>query len=197
MGRPRTYDEDRVLDDAVALFRERGFDRTSIPQLIDKLGICRQALYSTFGDKRGLYLRALDRWARDEIDTKVALLTSPGSPLENARTLVRSLASFATSCPSEGCLTVSSIVQTHDDPDARAAVEEHVQRLEQALIDCLTRAQDLQELRPDAHPERLARTTIVALYGIGLLCRLPSSAPRIRDTVSTLLATLDAAAAQH
>ncbi len=71
MARPRNYDEDQVLQGAVALFRGRGYERTSVPDLIDELGICRQSLYNTFGDKHGLYLMALDRYGQLEVDTKL------------------------------------------------------------------------------------------------------------------------------
>lgn len=80
MSRPRTFDESEVLEGAVALFRERGFDGTSVPELTERLGICRQSLYTAFGDKRGLYLRALERWGEREVDPKLALLGAHGSP---------------------------------------------------------------------------------------------------------------------
>ena len=74
MSRPRTFDEDQVLEGAVDLFHERGFAGVSVPDIVDRLGICRQSLYAAFGDKRGLYLKALARWGEREVDAKVALL---------------------------------------------------------------------------------------------------------------------------
>ena len=111
MARPRTFDRDSVLEGAVEVFREKGFEATSIPDLVDRLGICRQALYNEFTDKRGLYREALERWGRREIDAKIALLSGPGSPLENVRTVVRGWAGYATACPGDGCLTARAIVE--------------------------------------------------------------------------------------
>jgi TetR/AcrR family transcriptional repressor of nem operon len=192
MARPRTFDEEEVLEGAVLAFRESGYDGVSLPQLIDRLGICRQSLYATFGDKRGLYRKALELWGRREIDAKLALLAAPGSHLENVRTVVRGWADLATRCPSEGCLTARAIVEARGDPDARAVAEAQVARLEAGFREALERAREAGELRPEVRPERLARALVTAAYGIGVLARLESSGPRIGDTVSVLLALLDA-----
>jgi TetR/AcrR family transcriptional repressor of nem operon len=193
--RPRTFDEELVLEGAVQAFREHGYEGISVPELIERLGICRQSLYTAFGDKRGLYLRALERWGRREVDAKVDLLTSQGSPLENVRTVVRSLADLALRCPGEGCLTSRGIVETHGDPEALAVLEAQVERLENAMVDALTRAAKCGELTPEARPERLARALVTVFHGIGVLARLPSSGPRIGDSVAVMLGLLEDAAA--
>ena len=195
MSRPRTFDEAKVLEGAVQAFRESGYEGTSVPDLIERLGICRQSLYATFGDKRGLYLKALELWGRREVDAKLDLLAGPGSPLENLRTVMRGWADLASRCPSEGCLTATAIVEARGSADALAVVEGQVDRLEAGFRGALERAQRAGELRPDAHPARLAGTLTSVAYGIGVLARLPGSAHRIADTVSTLLHLSDDAAA--
>jgi TetR/AcrR family transcriptional repressor of nem operon len=193
MARPRSFDETEVLEGAVAMFREQGYEGTSVPELTARLGICRQSLYKTFGDKHGLYLKVLENWGQREVDAKLALLAAPGSPLENVRTLIRGMAAMATSCPSEGCLTVTAMVENRDDAEALAIVEGQVNSLEQGFRMALENAQGLGELRPEARPARLARSLTTAVYGIGLLTRLPGSGPRIADAVSVILETLDTA----
>lgn len=195
MSRTRTFDEDQVLEGAVDLFHERGYAGVSIPDIVDRLGICRQSLYSSFGDKRGLYLRALERWGEREVDAKVALLAGNGSPLENVRTLIRGFAAMAVDCPSEGCLTVTAMVENRDDPEALAAVGTQVTRMEDAFSDALSRARDLGELSPHVSPTRLGRSLITSCYGMGLLTRLPGSNGRIADAVAVMLDLLDASAA--
>lgn len=193
MARPRNFNEDQVLDGAVALFRERGFEGISVPDLTAKLGICRQSLYKTFGDKKGLYLKALEAYGQHETDSKLALLEAEGSPLENVRTLIRGFASLATTCPDEGCLTVTAMVEARDDPEALAIVTEQVERLERGLQLALLRAQELGEIRSEVRPEQLARTLTTVIYGMGLLVRLPGSGGRIASAVSFLSESLDAA----
>lgn len=191
MARPRTFDEAEVLEGAVALFQERGYEGTSVPELTERLGICRQSLYTAFGDKRGLYLRALERWGDREIDSKVALLEAPGSPIENLRTLLRGFAAYATSCPNEGCFTVSAMVGNRAGTEALAIVARQVVRLETAYRETLERARVAGEVRADARTARLARLLITTCHGIGLLTRLPDSGPRIGDAVASLLEVVD------
>ena len=59
MGRPRGFDEATAVDAATALFCERGYDGTSVDDLVRALGVHRGSLYQAFGSKRGLWLRAL------------------------------------------------------------------------------------------------------------------------------------------
>lgn len=191
MARPKNFDENQVLEGAVALFKERGFEGTSMPDLTRELGICRQSLYSTFGDKKGLYVKALENYGQQEMAGKLALLQGPGSPLENLRTLIRGFASLATMCPSEGCLTVTALVETRNDARALAVVCQHVQSLESSIEDALGRAKNLGEIKECSDAASLARFITTSLYGIGLLVRLTDSSARIAATVAHLLETLE------
>ena len=191
MARPRTFDETEVLERAVELFRKKGFDGTSVPDLIARLGICRQSLYNAFGDKHGLFLAVLERWGVREVDAKLALLATEGSALEHVRTVVRGWAALAAQCPGDGCLTVTAIVENGGDPEALAVVERQVDRLEHGLRSALERAQAGGELQPTASPARMAQALVSSCYGLGVLSRLPGSGPRIGGAVSVLLAMLD------
>ena len=63
MPRTKDFDEHEVLDRAVELFWDRGYEATSVADLEKHLGVGRQSLYNTFGDKRELFLRSLSRYA--------------------------------------------------------------------------------------------------------------------------------------
>lgn len=190
MPRPRTFDEAEVLERAVDLFREVGYERASIPELTRQLGICRQSLYNAWGTKRGLYLAALERYGAREVDAKLATLRASGTPLAGLRALIQSWGAFGASCPTEGCLTVNAIIEAGDE-EARAAVEVEVERLEAGLVEMVQAAVDGGELEPDTPVARLARAMITTCYGIGVLGKLASSAPRLKDAVADLLERLD------
>src|SRR5919197_3165387 len=63
-GRPRSFNRDEALEGAIAVFWEHGYDATSISLLTSALGIGAPSLYAAFGDKRALFLEALDRYMR-------------------------------------------------------------------------------------------------------------------------------------
>lgn len=62
MGRPRTFDEEEILDKALQLFWHKGYANTSVQDLVDQLGINRASLYNVFGDKEGLYNQAIRKY---------------------------------------------------------------------------------------------------------------------------------------
>ena len=102
---------------------------------------------------------------------------------------------YATSCPSEGCFTVTAMVENRDDPEATEVVARQIARMEDAYRGAFTRAQAAGEIRADANIARLARTIVTTCHGIGLFSRLPGSGPRIADAVATLLDLVEQAAA--
>ena len=77
MARTKAFDEDVVLDRAVELFWDQGYEATSISDLEEHLGVGRQSLYNTFGDKRELFVQALQRYASQNRDKLVAALGEP------------------------------------------------------------------------------------------------------------------------
>src|SRR5271155_5916307 len=71
MARPREFDEGAVLDAAVLCFWSRGYEATSVRDLVEKTGITAASLYNAFGDKRALYQRALDRYVEESISGRI------------------------------------------------------------------------------------------------------------------------------
>jgi len=60
MARPRSFDESQVIQDAMLIFWQRGYELTSISELEKATGLSRISIYNAFGDKQGLFLRTLD-----------------------------------------------------------------------------------------------------------------------------------------
>jgi len=71
MARPREFDEDAVLDAAVQCFWSRGYEATSVRDLIEKTGITGASLYNAFGDKRALYQKALGHYVEGSISKRI------------------------------------------------------------------------------------------------------------------------------
>ena len=63
LGRPRTFDEKTALEAAMNTFWAKGYDGTSMKDLTSSMGVSGPSLYSTFGDKRELYLKTIDHYA--------------------------------------------------------------------------------------------------------------------------------------
>jgi TetR/AcrR family transcriptional regulator, transcriptional repressor for nem operon len=83
MARPKAFDRDRALTRALELFQAKGYEATSIQDLVDAMGIGRQSLYDTFGDKEALYRETLERYIAEGRRSVLVALESP-LPLRRA-----------------------------------------------------------------------------------------------------------------
>lgn len=80
MARPREFDEAIVLDAAIQCFWGKGFEATSMRDLIDRMGITGASVYNAFGDKRSLYRRALQHYLESSFGERVRRLESTLPP---------------------------------------------------------------------------------------------------------------------
>lgn len=99
MARPKNFDVESALDDAITVFRNHGYEGTSAQMLVEGLGIGRQSLYDTFGDKWQLYCKALRRYAISEGQAhREALATGPRA-IDGIRAMIdRVVREAATPC---------------------------------------------------------------------------------------------------
>ena len=88
MARPRGFDETVALDAAIECFRQRGYEATSVRDLTACMGIGPTSLYNTFGDKRALFVKALERYVNCTVRARLKRLESSLPPKEAVRTLI-------------------------------------------------------------------------------------------------------------
>ncbi|NLR96454.1 TetR/AcrR family transcriptional regulator [Rhizobium sp. P38BS-XIX] len=111
-GRPREFDMDSALDEALRVFSERGYYAASISELTEAMGLTAGSIYKAFGDKRGVFLAVFSRYRQVRqqlIDDTLA--TSPNAH-EKLRALVTYFADA--SCGESGrrgCLVVGSATE--------------------------------------------------------------------------------------
>src|SRR5918999_1970317 len=95
MARHKEFDRDEALQRAMEVFWSRGYEAASVGELVKRMGINRQSLYDTFGDKHSLYLQALDRYREVEGRKMFELLERPGSVKRALRQLFGSVVECA------------------------------------------------------------------------------------------------------
>lgn len=193
MARTKEFDPDIALQRALELFWERGYEGTSMADLVAHLGVARASLYATFGGKRDLYLRALERYAQLMDPRVVEALSRPGPVLPAVRALVRSFAEeSADDQGGRGCMVVNTAVELGPrDPAAARLVEASWSHLEAVLTSALTRARIQGELPESREPRALARMLLVLMQGMRVLGRAPGGAARLRDAAGQALSLLD------
>ncbi|ELS53039.1 TetR/AcrR family transcriptional regulator [Streptomyces viridochromogenes] len=194
MARTKEFDPDAALQSALELFWQRGYEATSMADLVEHLGVGRASLYATFGNKHELYLKALDRYERAGFTPIVRELSQPGPALPAVRSVVRR---YATEAADEqlrlhGCLVTNTAAELapHDRAAARQ-VERNWDQLETVLHSALVRAQAQGELPAGRDPLTLARMLLVLLQGLRVVGKASSDPARVRDAAEQALALLD------
>ncbi|MFJ6700664.1 TetR/AcrR family transcriptional regulator [Streptomyces sp. NPDC091272] len=194
MARTKEFDPDAALQSALELFWRRGYEATSIADLVEHLGIGRASIYATFGSKHGLYLLAMDRYAETRDPLLLAELSQPGPALPAVRAVVRRFAAEAGS-PQErlnGCFVTNTAAELapHDAAAARR-VQTSWERIETPLHSALVRAQAQGELPDDRDPRALARMLLVLLQGVRVVGKASDDPARVRDAAEQALTLLD------
>lgn len=192
MARTKEFDPDAVLQKALELFWERGYEATSMADLVEHLGIARASIYTTFGGKHDLYLKALDRYLQTRDPDLVEMLSQPGPVLPAVRALVELYAhDSAYGDRRWGCMVVNAAVEVvPSDPQAARRVAASWDTLETVLTSALTRARAQGEIPEQKDPRALARFLLVLLQGIRVLGRAQADPGRVRDAAAQALSIL-------
>ncbi|MFF4381306.1 TetR/AcrR family transcriptional regulator [Kitasatospora sp. NPDC001547] len=192
MARTKEFDPDAALQAALELFWERGYEATSMADLVERLGIARASVYATFGSKHELYLRALERYCEQSDSARLDELSQPGPALPAVRAMVRHYATADGPERRIGCFVTNTAVElAAHDPAAARRVEASFDRLETLLTGALVRAAAQGELPAGREPRALARMLVVLLQGIRVVGKTADGAPRARDAAEQALALLD------
>ncbi|WP_329116954.1 TetR/AcrR family transcriptional regulator [Streptomyces sp. NBC_01465] len=194
MARTKEFDPDAALQSALELFWQRGYEATSMADLVEHLGIGRASIYATFGNKHELYLKALDRYGEMRDPQLIAELSQPGPALPQVRSMFRRFAaeSMADTSRLAGCLVSNTAAELgpHDAACARR-VERSWDHLETLLHAALARAQAQGELPADRDPRAIARMLLVLAQGQRIVGKASSDPARVRDATEQALALLD------
>lgn len=194
MARTKEFDPDAALQSALELFWRRGYEATSMADLVEQLGIGRASLYATFGNKRELYLKALDRYNGQRDPGLLRELSQPGPALPAVRTVVRRFAAESSTdeLRLSGCFVTNTATElgTHD-PAAARRVEASWNHIETLLHSALTRAQAQGELPADRDPRMLARMLLVLMQGMRVVGKASQDPNRARDAAEQALTLLD------
>jgi TetR/AcrR family transcriptional regulator, transcriptional repressor for nem operon len=182
LARSKEFEETEVLDKAMRLFWDQGYEKTSMSELVEHMGIHRKSIYDTFGDKHMLFLKAFNRY-KEKIG---ATLTSGVKRSATAMEALRFYFDFMIrtnvdeNLPS-GCLSVNSAVELATrDSDVDAQCTRAFMLLEEDLKDIIYMGQQNGEFTSDYEAQELAEYLHNVLIGIRVLARTSASKEKLQ-----------------
>jgi len=179
-------------------FWESGFEGSSMQNLVDRMGISRQSLYDTYGNKRDLFEAALTRYREEIIEPKLAELADASrSPTELIRRYLKSIADGGEQMPI-GCLIVRTATEIPvDDSEIGSILDDCVKTAKRMLQQVIERGQRSGEFDSGRSSRDLAATVIAAGMGLHVMRRLPGQGRDVRPPIDSIMTGLRASATQH
>jgi AcrR family transcriptional regulator len=192
-GRPREFDIDAALDAAMALFIERGYAAAAISDLSAAMGLTAGSIYKAFGDKRGVFMAALERYT----STRDVRIADHLSDAANGRErLQRLIDYYAGNSHGEsgrrGCLVIGSARDLAlFDPDLQARIEKAVSVRESLILDTIRNGQSNGSIPGHLDAEATARALLCLLYGMRVIGKTGRSEAEMRAIAATAMKLLD------
>lgn len=191
MARVKEFDEDEVLLKAMRLFWEQGYEKTSINDLVERMGIHRRSLYDTFGDKHQLFLKAVERYKKMWSGHFQAGIARADHPRQALRFLFDFMIEGYDENP-PGCLFVNMAVELAPrDSEVDIQACESFDRTERLLADLIRRGQETGEFGTDRDAGELAENLHNAMLGLRVLARTSTGKDKLHRIADSAMAALD------
>jgi len=185
MGRPRVYDPETALRRATDSFWKTGYAGTSLDDISAATGMNRPSLYAAFGDKRRLYLKALEAYWQVSHQAMHEALADESQSLGTAlmRAYDAQLAIyFSGEGLARGCFVVgTAVTEALEDDAIRASLASGFHELDAALAARFRLAQEKGELEKDADPASLAMLAAALLHSIAIRARTGTPRAELRE----------------
>jgi TetR/AcrR family transcriptional regulator, transcriptional repressor for nem operon len=171
MPRQREFDKAEVIGRAVQVFQDRGYEATSMRDLLDAMGISSSSLYSVFGDKRGVFLAALERFCEGERAWVAQMAQETSLPERFVERLFESVEAAAKpDAAVKGSLALSAMVEFGTrDPGVTQLLLNHYFGIAEIVTGVMARGQEQGVIKPEHDPRVLADTILSTLYGVATM----------------------------
>ena len=190
-GRPLSFDPDAALEQAMLLFWRHGYEATSLSDLTKAMGVTPPSIYAVYGDKKGLFLKAVQRYLTQPISPAEVIAQAP-TAREAARVMIEGAAqAFTNDKTPPGCLLASSAIACSNDA---ADVREELASLRRGIETCL-REKIEQDARTGTMPadtdaEMLAAFVTTIIQGMSTLARDGASRGKLARVAKAAMAVL-------
>jgi TetR/AcrR family transcriptional repressor of nem operon len=192
MARTKEFDTEQALAAAMRVFWRHGYENTSLDMLLDGMGIGRQSLYDTFGDKRSLYLKALAHYRDETLAGLRRIFSRDRSVKGGFAKILNDLAAETPEQHRQGCLLLSANMERQAGDDVIAELLRSNQDAVVAIFtEAVLRAQVRKEIAKDKDAAALARFFVVTIQGMRAIARVSSDRRALAQVAEVALRALE------
>ncbi|HSI00557.1 MAG TPA: TetR/AcrR family transcriptional regulator [Reyranella sp.] len=193
MARLKDFDEERALDSAVDCFWKRGYEATTVRNLADAMKIGGASLYNTYGDKRALFARSLERYADRSMRERIARLESGHRPKQAIRAFMAEIIDRSLKDRDrKGCLLINSALDVAPhDAEIGQVVAGYLDELRAFFRRNIEAAQQEGQVPWAVDAEEISGHLLGVLAGIRVLARTGARRKVLESVARPALALLE------
>ncbi len=186
-GRPREFDIDEALGQALRLFWQKGYEGASLTDLTEAMGITRPSLYAAFGNKEALFRQALDLYERDKLAYVREALEAP-SARGVAETLLLGSVDVATGGECRGCMgVIASVACQSVEPSIRDNVNARAESAKRLIVERMQRSIDAGEFVVATDATAITRYLLALMQGISVQAQSGATRGELIQVVESAL----------
>jgi TetR/AcrR family transcriptional regulator, transcriptional repressor for nem operon len=192
MPRPKNFDPTEALDCALQVFWNRGYEATSLQELLDAMTLSKSSFYETFGSKHALYLAAIDRYRETALAQYVRILKDQDDGRQAIADVFEILIDQL-DCPQgrRGCFMNNAAIESAlHDAAAETRIREAQRTLEDAFYRAVRRAQTQGHIALEKDPRALARFLTSNMYGLLVMAKMAPGRDALQDVSRVALSAL-------
>ncbi|WP_145949288.1 TetR/AcrR family transcriptional regulator [Paenibacillus sp. Y412MC10] len=194
MGRTKEFDRDQVLRKAMTVFWKKGYEATSIPDLLEAMGLSRSSLYETFQDKQSLYYEAIQQYKKMSQRKRDVLIAAP-TTIEGIRQYFEIHITSAFAAQDEvlpnGCMITNAALSfdAMDEP-LQNMVKNSFDELERLFYEKLKRGQETGEISPDKDIRLLSFMLLNLNHSVNVVAKIQQDSTKAREMIEMVLGML-------
>ncbi len=193
MARIREFNEVQVLEKARDIFWKKGYNATSMKDLVDGLGISRSSMYETYGDKEALFYKALEAYKIDEADSMVEMLMKSKTPLKEIQNVFSyTINSSIADKDKKGCFMVNTVVElSPTNKKVGGLTCANTKQLENAFAHLLEVGQEKGEINRRHTPKQQAKFIYNSIIGMRVAAKNGADKKSLSDIATLTLAAIE------
>ena len=193
MARTKDFDENEILMKAINLFWYKGYNGTSMQDLVDGLGISRSSMYDTFGDKHTLFIRALENYKNMGAAEMRSIVDSAPTVKQAIRQLFEyTISELLKDDQHKGCFLVNAGVEmAPHDAEVSKMLCENDRQLEKYFNEAIKKGQASGEISSDKDSHALSQFILNTIKGIRVTAKSGGDKKIFRDIMDVTMSALD------
>lgn len=193
MARTKDFDEQEVLSKAIQVFWLKGYNGTSMQDLVDNLGISRSSLYDTYTDKHTLFLKALESYQNKGATRIKEIIENTASAKETIKKLLElSTSDLLKDKEQKGCFIVNAEVEVAaHDTEVNNLVCNNDKQMEEAFYQVIQKGKKSGEIKNPQDARALARFIFNAVKGMRVSAKSTANKRFFNDIIALTISVLD------